>query len=58
MLDAIRRAAAAFADRTRWDNIRRRGMELDFTWDHSAANYISLYEAALEVDAPASIHHH
>ena len=58
MLDAIRRAVAAFADQKRWENVRRRGMELDFTWDHSAANYISLYEAALEVDAPASIRHH
>jgi starch synthase len=58
MLAAIQRAVAAFADQKRWEDVRRRGMGLDFTWDHSAANYISLYQAALEVDAPASIHHH
>jgi starch synthase len=58
MIDAIRRAVAAFADKVRWGSIRRRGMELDFSWDHSAENYMALYEAALEVDAPAPIHHH
>jgi starch synthase len=58
MMDAIRRAVAAFADEVRWAGICNRGMELDFSWDHSAANYRALYEAALEVDAPAPIHHH
>jgi starch synthase len=58
MMDAIRRAVAAFADNVRWADIRRRGMELDFSWERSAANYRALYEAAHEVDAPAPIHHH
>lgn len=58
MLDAIRRALAAFADQKRWARIVERGMSRDFTWDHSAANYISLYESALKVDVSASIHHH
>ena len=58
MLRAVRRAITAWGDGARWSRIRHSGMKLDFSWNHSAANYISLYEDALQVDAPAAIHHH
>lgn len=58
MLDAITRATAAYSDPKRWEDIRQRGMAQELTWDRSAANYLSLYEAALRVDVSASIHHH
>jgi starch synthase len=45
--DAISRALAAFADRPRWERIVRRGMEMDFSWEASARQYIDLYGKAL-----------
>lgn len=45
--DALSRALAAHADRPRWEAIRRRGMEQDFSWDASARAYASLYERAM-----------
>jgi starch synthase len=45
--DAISRALAAYADRPRWEAIRRRGMEKDFSWDASARAYALLYGKAM-----------
>jgi starch synthase len=45
--DALSRALAAYADRPRWEAIRRRGMEKDFSWDASARAYALLYEKAM-----------
>ncbi len=45
--DALSRALAAFADRSRWEQIVRRGMEKDFSWDASARQYLELYGTAL-----------
>jgi len=47
MIDALRRAVAASADRPRWGTIIRRGMAADFSWTHAAKEYVTLYEAAL-----------
>ncbi|MBS1856389.1 MAG: glycogen synthase GlgA [Acidobacteria bacterium] len=41
--DAIRAAAAAYADRTGWEAMMRRGMDKDFSWKASAAAYSALY---------------
>jgi starch synthase len=45
--DALSRTLAAYADRPRWEAIRRRGMEKDFSWDASARAYVLLYEKAM-----------
>jgi len=45
--DAIARALAAWADRKRWEAIVSRGMAMDFSWEGSAREYVSLYEKAL-----------
>ncbi len=43
MLDACRRAKAAFEDKRGWNKIIKRDMAEDFTWSKSADAYISLY---------------
>jgi starch synthase len=43
LLEAVRRAAAAFADPARWRTLARRGMEADFSWARSAEAYQDLY---------------
>jgi starch synthase len=49
---AVARALAAYADRSRWDAIVRRGMALDFSWEASARAYVGLYGKALRKRAP------
>jgi starch synthase len=43
LLAALRTAALAFADRTAWEALMRRGMQQDFSWGRSAAAYSALY---------------
>jgi starch synthase len=45
--DALARALSAWGDPPRWEAIRRRGMEKDFSWDASARQYASLYGKVL-----------
>jgi starch synthase len=45
LLDAIRRASAAWADRESWTGIMLRGMGQDFSWAASAAEYSRLYSS-------------
>ena len=52
LMGAVSRALAAYADRTRWDGIVRRGMALDFSWEASARAYVDLYGKALRKRAP------
>ena len=47
MKDALRRAMAAYADRSRWKEIVKRGMAKDFSWEASAGRYVSVYDKAL-----------
>jgi starch synthase len=47
LLGAIRAAVAAYADRSEWQAIMRRGMEQDFSWRTSAAAYSTLYRRLL-----------
>jgi starch synthase len=49
---AVARALAAYADRSRWDAIVRRGMAMDFSWEASARAYVDLYGKALRKRAP------
>jgi starch synthase len=41
---AIERAVRAFEDKLLWAGLTERVMKLDFSWEHSAKEYIELYE--------------
>jgi len=43
LADALRRAAALFAQRTVWRQIQRQGMRADFSWKRVGARYAELY---------------
>lgn len=43
LVEALTRAAAAFASRRTWRALQRNGMARDFSWDASAARYAELY---------------
>jgi starch synthase len=45
MLDAIKRAVAAFSDRKEWANIIKNAMEGDYSWKASAKQYLELYKS-------------
>jgi starch synthase len=44
---AVVRALEAYANRKTWDRMVRICMNLDYSWEHAAAEYESLYEKAL-----------
>ena len=48
LLDAIKRALAAFQEKRAWTALRRRAMSKDFSWDRSAQAYSQLYEELLQ----------
>jgi starch synthase len=48
---SIRRALALSQERRTWKQIQLTGMRQDFSWRHSAAEYLRLYETAIG-DAP------
>ena len=52
MLDAIRRAVAAFRRPELWSALVRNGMTEDFSWDASAREYALLYKKALRPAGP------
>ncbi|HEU65905.1 MAG TPA: glycogen synthase [Chloroflexi bacterium] len=43
MMEAIKRAEESFYQRTEWQNLMRRNMELDFSWKASASKYEEVY---------------
>jgi starch synthase len=45
---ALERALSVYAERAEWAELQRRGMEKDFSWDRSAAQYEALYREALQ----------
>jgi len=51
---ALRAAAAAFADRDRWDGLVRRAMAADHSWSRSAAAYLELYEELAAGGVPSA----
>jgi starch synthase len=58
LLGTVRRALASYREGDRWQEIQRRGMREDHSWDASAAEYVKLYgstrgrEAAAEPQTP------
>ena len=51
LLDAVRRAAAAFARPELWGALVRNAMTEDFSWDASAREYAALYRKILRPQA-------
>jgi starch synthase len=47
LLDAARRASAAFADPARWQTLALRGMDEDFSWEKPGRAYQAVYEETL-----------
>jgi len=47
LVQAIRRAVAAFAAPDTWATMQRQGMKAEVSWDRSAQKYLRLYEALL-----------
>jgi len=45
LLEAIRRALSVFKNKEEWEKLVKRGMGLDFSWNHSAREYIRLYKS-------------
>ena len=40
----VKRAADIYYDKIKWPAIMKRGMQEDFSWDHSAKEYVELYK--------------
>ena len=47
MLWSLRRAIGRFSNTKAWNNIRRKGMEENFSWEKSALLYKDLYKSIL-----------
>jgi starch synthase len=48
LMDTLRRALAAYRNRPEWRAMQRNGMAADHSWDHSAAEYVTIYERVLK----------
>jgi starch synthase len=48
MLAAIERALKVYADKPVWKRLMQQGMQQDFSWEHSAKEYVKLYRKALK----------
>ncbi len=48
MLATIKRALKVYADKPSWRELMQRGMQQDFSWEHSAKEYVKLYEKAIK----------
>ena len=47
LLQAVRRAIAAWGDPDRWRSLQKRGMARDSSWQESARHYVALYKQLL-----------
>lgn len=47
LVDAVRRALAAYAERPRWAAIQQRAMATDFSWRGPASEYVAAYRSLL-----------
>jgi len=48
LLQAVRRALAAFSDHRSWRALQLAGMKRDHSWDRSAGEYVRMYEKAID----------
>jgi len=47
LIACLRRAVKVYGDQRKWKNIVRSGMKQDFSWEHSAREYIKVYRQAM-----------
>ncbi len=47
LLSALQRALDAYKNRRKWRALQRAGMKADHSWDHSAREYVKIYERLL-----------
>jgi starch synthase len=47
LIDGLRRALELFGNKTKWQRLMRAGMKQDFSWEHSAKEYVKLYRKAI-----------
>ncbi len=48
LMDALQRALGAFRNKEEWEQIMRRGMAQDFSWDRPAQEYVRVYERVIQ----------
>lgn len=48
LLESVKRAINDFNNKPVWRKIQRNGMSKNYSWEHSAKEYVELYEKALE----------
>src|SRR5262249_44660983 len=48
LLDALGRALALYRAPERWRRVQLAGMREDNSWDHSAREYVTIYERAIK----------
>jgi len=48
LLDGVRRALLVYGDTKIWRRLMQAGMQRDFSWTHSAKEYVKLYRKALK----------
>lgn len=53
-LVAVVRALETFKNKTEWQKIQRRAMDVDFSWSHTAEKYLDLYHRAVEFRGEAT----
>jgi starch synthase len=52
MTDAVDRAIKAYRLPQGWRRLQLQAMEMDFSWDASAAKYLSLYRSVTGIETP------
>jgi starch synthase len=52
LADAISRCLELFPDQEAWRELQRRGMAQDFSWEHSARQYLQLYLSMVKARHP------
>ena len=57
LIGAVKRALAAFRDHALWNQLVQSGMRQDFSWDHSAREYVSVYERVLANKSAVHVTH-
>jgi starch synthase len=56
LLACCRRAAVSWRDAGAWTAMMKRGMALDFSWERSAREYVTLYEKTLAKSTATDVH--
>jgi starch synthase len=47
LVDCLRRALEGYSNRNKWKQLVRNGMKQDFSWEHSATEYMKVYRKAM-----------